>query len=93
MRALPIASAPLIAFQQFTSGPNKEAFHRYLADFDAVDREAELFDALYDCTDILPKRYAELLFLPPGSTYRDAVRLLLSSWNSALRAPDEHFFD
>ena len=66
----------MIAFQQFTNGPDKEAFHRYLADFDAVDREAELFDALYDCTDVLPNRYAELLFLPPGSTYRDAVRLL-----------------
>ena len=91
--ALHLASAPLIAFRNSPAGPDKEAFHRYLADFDAVDREAELFDALYDCTDVLPNRYAELLFLPPGSTYRDAVRLLLSSWNSTLRDPDEHAFD
>jgi hypothetical protein len=83
----------LIAFRNFSSGPDKEAFHRYLADFDAVDREAELFDALYGYTDMLPNRYAELLFLPPGSTYRDAVRLLVSSWNGPLRAPDEHLFD
>src|SRR5438477_11969352 len=85
--------APLIALHNFSAGPDEEAFHRYLADFDSVDREAELFDALYDCTDVLPNRYAELLFLPPGSTYRDAVRMLLSSWNSALRSPDEHLFD
>ena len=83
----------MIAFRNFSTGPDKEAFHRYLADFHNVDREAELFDALYDCTDVLPNRYAELLFLPPGSTYRDAVRLLLSSWNGPLRAPDEHSFD
>ena len=85
--------APLIAFRYFSAGPQKEAFHRYLADFDNFDREAELFDALYDCTDVLPNRYAELLFLPPGSTYRDAVRLLVSSWDSALRGPDGHSFD
>ena len=85
--------APLIALHNFSAGPDKEAFHRHLADFDAADREAELFDALYDCTDVLPNRYAELLFLPPGSTYRDAVRMLVSSWNSALRSPDEHSFD
>ena len=83
----------MIAFRNFSAGPDKEAFHRYLADFENVDREAELFDALYDCTDVLPNRYAELLFLPAGSTYRDAVRLLLSSWNGPLRAPDEHSFD
>jgi hypothetical protein len=83
----------LIAFRNFSAGSDKEAFHRYLADFDAVDREAELFDALYDCTDLLPNCYAELLFLPPRSTYRDAVRLLLSSWNGPLRALDEHLFD
>jgi hypothetical protein len=50
----------LIALRNFHAGPDKEAFHRYLADFDAVDREAELFDALYDCADVLPIRYAEL---------------------------------
>ena len=88
-----LRSAPLIALRNFHAGPDKEAFHRYLAGFDAVEREAELFDALYDCADVLPSRYAELLFLPPGSTYRDAVRLLVSSWNGPLRAPDEHLFD
>ena len=88
-----LPSAPLIALRNFSAGPDKEQFHRYLADFDAVEHEAELFDALYDCTDVLPNRYAELLFLPPGSTYRDAVRMLLSSWNSALRGPDEQSID
>jgi hypothetical protein len=83
----------LIALRNFHAGPDKEAFHRYLGDFDTVEQEAELLDALYDCTDVLPNRYAELLFLPPGSTYRDAVRMLLSSWNSALRSPDEYSFD
>lgn len=83
----------MIALRNFSAGPDKDAFHRYLSDFDAVDCEAELLDAFYDCTDVLPNRYAELLLLPPGSTYRDAVRLLVCSWNSALRAPDEHSFD
>jgi hypothetical protein len=83
----------LIALANFSAGPDKEAFHRYLTDFHAVDGEAELFDDLYDCTDVLPNRYAELLLLPPGSTYRDAIRLLLCSWNSTLRAPDELSFD
>lgn len=83
----------MIALRNFSAGPDKEAFHRYLADFDAVENEAELFDNLYDCTDVLPHRYAQLLFLPPGSTYRDAVRLLLCSWNGCLRSPDELSFD
>jgi hypothetical protein len=83
----------LISLRDFHAGPDKEAFHRYLGDFDTVEQEAELFDALYDCTDVLPHCYAELLFLPLGSTYRDAVRMLLSSWNSALRAPDDLSFD
>jgi hypothetical protein len=83
----------LIALRNFAAGPDKEVFHRYLTDFAAVDREAELFDTLHDCTDVLPFRYAELLFLPPGSTYRDAVRMLMSSWNSASRSPDDHSFD
>jgi hypothetical protein len=83
----------LIAHRPFHAGPDQEAFHAYLSDFDTVENEAALFDALYDCTDVLPNRYADLLFLPPGSTYRDAVRMLLSSWNSVLRSPDEHSFD
>lgn len=88
-----LLSAPLIALHTFSAGPDKEAFHRYLTDFQAVEREAAIFDALYDCADVLPHRYAELLFLPLGSTYRDAVRLLVSSWNSALRSPDDSTFD
>ena len=88
-----LLSVPLIALRNSSAGPDKEAFHRYLADFGTVDREAELFDTLYDCTDVLPNCYAELIFLPPGSTYRDAVRLLLSSWNGPLRAPDEYLID
>jgi hypothetical protein len=79
----------VIALRNYSAGPDKAAFHRYLTDFRTVDREAELFDSLYDCTDVLPHHYAELLFLPPGSTYRDAVRLLLSSWNGVLRGPDD----
>ena len=82
----------MIAFRNFSAGPDKEQFHRYLTDFDAVKQEAALFDALYDCSDVMPSRYAELLFLPPGSTYRDAVRLLISSWNSCLRSPDDSSF-
>jgi hypothetical protein len=83
----------LIALRNFAAGPNKEAFHRYLGDFDAVDSDAELLDSLRDCTDVMPQRYAEQLALPPGSTYRDAVRLLLCSWSTALRDPGEHAFD
>ena len=59
-------------------------FHRYLSDFGAVDNETVLLDKFIDCDDILPPQYAELLFLPPAATYRDAVRLMLSSWNGPL---------
>jgi hypothetical protein len=83
----------LIALHNFRSGPDKEAFHRYLADFDAVDCEAALLDSLSNCSDLLPKRYADSLGLPPGSAYRDAVQLLLCSWTPSLRAPGEHSFD
>lgn len=82
----------MIALNRVPIGPDKEAFHRYLTDFQAVDGEAELFDALYDCTDVLPKRYADLLFMTPGSTYRDAVRLLLSGWTSTVRRADDSSF-
>jgi hypothetical protein len=71
----------LIALRIPTTGPDKEAFHRYLTDFHAVPDEAELLASFRDCTDVLPNHYAELLYLPPGSTYRDAVQLLLSPWN------------
>jgi hypothetical protein len=83
----------LIALREFTAGPDKEAFHRYLGDFDAVECEAELFDALGDCADVLPNHFAVQLGLPAGSTYRDAVQLLLCSWSNTLRAPGEHLFD
>lgn len=83
----------MIAIRSSAAGPDKEAFHRYLSGFDGIAEEAALLDALHDCTDVIPHRYAELLFLPPGSTYRDAVRMLLASWNSVLRAPDDASFD
>lgn len=83
----------MIALHDSAAGPNKEAFHRYLNNFDAVDCEAKLLDALSGCHDLMPNRYAEQLALPPGSTYRDAVELLLCSWTSTLRAPGEHSFD
>jgi len=83
----------LIALRNFSAGPDKEAFHRYLYDFDAADSEAELLAALRDCTDVMPNCYAELLALPPGSTYRDAVQLLLCHWTGTLRATEEHSFD
>jgi len=83
----------LIALRNFSAGPDKEAFHRYLSDFDAVDSEAELLDSLSNCADVLPDQYADKLALPPGSTYRDAVRLLLCGWTSTLRAPGEHSFE
>lgn len=79
----------MIAFARPPVDPDKEAFHRYLQDFRAVENEGKLLDLFITCDDILPPKYAELLFLPPASTYRDAVRLLLSSWNSPLGgAPD-----
>ena len=74
----------MIAFARPPVDPDKEAFHRYLKDFHAVENEAALLDLFIACDDILPLKYAELLFLPPASTYRDAVRLLLSSWNGPL---------
>ena len=83
----------MIAFGTIHSGPDKEAFHRYLTGFSAVEHEAELLDSLTDCTDVLPSRYADLLFLPPGSTYRDAVQLLVASWSSKSRSPDESAFE
>jgi len=71
----------MIAFRRdFTERPVKEAFHRYLTDFDAVENDGELLAQLAQCDDLLPPRYAALLFLPPASTYRDAVRVLLSTW-------------
>ncbi len=78
----------MIAFHNFSAGPDKEAFHRYLRDFAAADDETELLDSFYDCTDVLPSEYARLLFLPPCATYREAVQLLLASWNGPLRGPD-----
>jgi hypothetical protein len=67
----------------FNTGPDKEAFLRYLDDFDAVADPDALFDELLSCEELLPLRQVETLGLPVGSTYRDAVRLLLGSWNSA----------
>ena len=78
----------MIALNTFRYGPNKEAFHRYLRDFSAVEDEAKLLDSFHDCTDVLPAEYARLLFLPPGATYREAVQLLLASWDGPLRGPD-----
>jgi hypothetical protein len=83
----------LVALRNFSAGPDKEAFHRYLSDFDAIDSEAELLNSLSRCTDVLPNHYADMLSLPPASTYRDAVQVLLCSWTSTLRAPGEHSFD
>ena len=83
----------MVALRTFSAGPDKEAFHRYLSDFEAVEHEADLLDALRDCSDALPHRYADALGLPPCSTYRDAVQLLLCSWSGTLRAPGEHSFD
>jgi hypothetical protein len=83
----------LIALRNFPLGPDKEAFHRYLNDFGAVDCEAALLHALADCNDALPNRYAEQLALPLGSTYRDAAQLLLCSWSTTLRAPGQRSCD
>jgi hypothetical protein len=83
----------LIATQHFFIGPDKEAFHRYLADFRAVRNEAELLESLRDCPDVLPYPYTEMLALPPGSTYRDAVRLLVCSWTTTVCAPGENSFE
>jgi hypothetical protein len=84
---------PLIALRDFPIGPDKEAFHRYLHDFEAEAGEAELLNSLRDCCDLLPRRYAELLALPAGSTYCDAVALLLSHWTTTLRASANPPFD
>lgn len=76
----------MIAFSLPPADADKSAFHRYLTDFQAVDDDTALLDRLQNCSDILPARYAALLFLPPGSTYREAVQLLLCSW----QVGDEH---
>jgi len=81
-----LTCAPLIALPSFSPGPDKEAFHRYLMDFRAVDDDAQLLDALAECNDVLPSQYARLLFLPPGATYREATRLLLQSWQPSQNA-------
>jgi hypothetical protein len=78
-----VTSVPLIALRSFPAGPDKEAFHRYLVDFRAVHDDAQLLHSLAECNDVLPSQYARLLFLPPGATYREAARLLLSSWHLA----------
>jgi hypothetical protein len=83
----------LLAIRTFSSGPDKEAFHRYLDDFDAVECEEQLLHSLADCGDILPNQHAHELGLPPASTYRDAVRLLLSSWTWTKRSSQENLFD
>ena len=70
----------MIALRPSSFGPDKTAFHRYLEDFSSADDEQELFDSLAQCSDALPARYADLLGLPPASTYRDAVQLLLAPW-------------
>jgi hypothetical protein len=67
----------------FNSGPDKEAFLRYLDDFDAVADPDKLLNELFDCVEPLPLRQVQSLGLPVGATYRDAVRLLLGSWTSA----------
>lgn len=76
----------MIAFPRSTPGPDKEAFHRYLADFSSASDERALLDSLTNCHDLMPAHVAELLFLPAGSTYRDAVELLCSSWHPEIRA-------
>jgi hypothetical protein len=77
----------LIAFRLPPIGPDKAAFRRYLSDFGSVEDEQSLLASLGDRDDLLPVKYAALLFLPPAATYRDAVRLLVSSWipNETLR--------
>jgi hypothetical protein len=67
----------------FNTGPDKEAFLRYLDDFDAVADPSGLLDELLECNDPLPLRQTHTLGLPVGATYRDAVRLLMGSWYSA----------
>lgn len=70
----------MIALRPLSNGPDKGAFHRYLEDFGSADDEQALLDALAQCSDALPARYADLLGLPLGATYRDAVRALLAPW-------------
>jgi hypothetical protein len=77
----------LIAIRHFPADPDKEAFHRYLRDFSAVECEVELLASLSKCSDVLPNECADQLALPPGSTYRDAVQLLLCPWTTTMRAP------
>jgi hypothetical protein len=67
----------------FNSGLDKEAFLRYLDNFDAVADPEKLLKELSDCADPLPLRQAQSLGLPVGASYRDAVRLLLGSWTSS----------
>ena len=70
----------MIALQPAPIGPDQLAFHRYLDDFSSVDDDQALLHSLAECSDALPARYADLLGLPPASTYRDAVQLLLAPW-------------
>lgn len=77
----------MIALRFPSTGPDKEAFHRYLDDFRSAEDEDALLASFAECDDVLPAKYMNLLFLPPAATYRDAVRMLLSSWipNETLR--------
>lgn len=70
----------MISLRPSSAGPEKIAFHRYLEDFDSAEDEQALLNSLAQCGDSLPVRYADLLGLPPASTYRDAVQMLLAPW-------------
>ena len=70
----------MISLQPSFTGPDKAAFHRYLEEFGSADDEQALLNSLSQCSDALPAQYADLLGLPPASTYRDAVQMLLASW-------------
>ena len=50
----------------FNTGPDKEAFLRYLDDFHAVADPEQLLDELRDCVEPLPLRQVESLGLPVG---------------------------
>ena len=77
-----LSCSALISLRSFDTGPDKDAFLRYLDNFDAVEDPDGLMRELLNCLDPLPLRQTETLGLPVGATYRDAVHLLLNSWSA-----------
>lgn len=63
------------------SRDSRHSFLVWLDDFDAVPDENAMLAEIQNCSAMLPPRYCDSLGLPHGSTYRDGVRVVLSTWS------------